>query len=49
MSLVKKGKYDLGVATDGDSDRVGIVDEKGNMLTGHKVMALLLVCLHEKP
>ena len=47
MGLVKKGKYDLGVATDGDSDRVGIVDEKGNMLTGHKVMALLLVCLFE--
>ena len=47
MSLVKKGRYDLGVATDGDSDRVGIVDEKGNMLTGHKVMALLLVCLYE--
>jgi alpha-D-glucose phosphate-specific phosphoglucomutase len=48
MSKVRKGKYDLGVATDGDSDRVGIVDEKGNMLTGHKVMALLLVCLFEE-
>lgn len=47
MRKVKKGKYDLGVATDGDSDRVAIVDEKGNILTGHKVMALLLVCLFE--
>lgn len=47
MGLVKKGKYDLGVATDGDSDRVGIVDEKGHMLTGHKVMALLLKHLAE--
>ncbi len=47
MALVKKGKYDMGIATDGDSDRVGIVDEKGRMLTGHKVMALLLVCLFE--
>ncbi len=45
MSGVKKGKYDLGVATDGDSDRVAIVDEKGNMLSGHKVMALLLLHL----
>ncbi len=47
MTLVRKGKYDLGIATDGDSDRVGVVDEKGNILTGHKVMALLLVCLFE--
>ena len=37
MTLVRKGKYDLGIATDGDSDRVGVVDEKGNILTGHKV------------
>lgn len=44
---VRKGHYDLGVATDGDADRVGIVDEKGNVLTGHKVMALLLLHLLE--
>ena len=42
---VKKGKYNLGIATDGDADRVGIVDEKGNVLSGHKVMALLLLHL----
>jgi len=40
---MKKGKYDLGVATDGDSDRLAIIDEKGNVLTGHKLMTLLLV------
>lgn len=43
MANVKKGKYDLGIATDGDSDRVAIVDEKGRILSGHKVMALLLM------
>ncbi|MFH1799076.1 MAG: phosphoglucomutase/phosphomannomutase family protein [Candidatus Omnitrophota bacterium] len=43
MNGVKKGKYDLGVATDGDSDRVAIVDETGKILSGHKVMALLLL------
>ncbi|MFH1309629.1 MAG: phosphoglucomutase/phosphomannomutase family protein [Candidatus Omnitrophota bacterium] len=43
MRKVKKGKYDLGVATDGDSDRVAIVDENGEILSGHKVMALLLL------
>jgi len=47
MKIVKKGKFDLGIATDGDSDRVGVVDEKGNMLSGHKVMALLLMHLFE--
>lgn len=47
MRKVKKGKYSLGVATDGDSDRVAIVDERGDILTGHKVMALLLMHLHE--
>ncbi|MBU0570483.1 MAG: phosphoglucomutase/phosphomannomutase family protein [Candidatus Omnitrophica bacterium] len=44
---VKKGKYDLGVATDGDADRVAIVDARGAILTGHKVMALLLKHLVE--
>jgi len=45
MKRVKKGGYDLGVATDGDSDRVAIVNEKGEILSGHKVMALLLLHL----
>ncbi len=44
---VKKGGYDLGVATDGDADRLGIVDAGGNVLSGHKVMALLLLHLRE--
>ncbi len=47
MKGVKKGKYDLGVATDGDADRVAIVDGSGKILTGHKVMALLLKHLIE--
>lgn len=46
-AAVKKGRYDLGIATDGDADRVGIVDEKGNVLSGHKVMTLLLLHLVE--
>jgi len=44
-TLVKKGKYDLGIATDGDADRVAVVDNSGEVLTGHKVMALLLLHL----
>ena len=45
MALVKKGKYDLGLATDGDSDRLAVVDEKGQVLTGHKLMSILLLHL----
>lgn len=29
---LKKGKYSLGVATDGDADRLGVMDEKGNWM-----------------
>jgi phosphomannomutase len=45
MRRVKTGKYDLGIATDGDADRTAIVDSNGNMLSGHKVMAFLLLHL----
>ena len=39
---VRKGKYDIGLATDGDADRVGAVDEKGNFVDSHRMFALLL-------
>ena len=31
---------DLGVAYDGDADRIGVVDEKGNVIWGDKLMCL---------
>ncbi|MDO8525540.1 MAG: phosphoglucomutase/phosphomannomutase family protein [Candidatus Omnitrophota bacterium] len=43
----KSGKYDLGIATDGDADRLGLALPDGKILTGHKVMALLLLHLFE--
>lgn len=39
---VSAGKYDIGIATDGDADRVGIVDEKGRFVDPHWVIALLV-------
>jgi len=36
---------DIGIATDGDADRVGIVDDRGNVLTPHYVLSLLLLHL----
>jgi phosphomannomutase len=40
-SVVRSGAS-LGVATDGDADRFGIMDEKGNYVTPHDFMALLV-------
>lgn len=41
VEAVKKDKADLGLATDGDSDRFGIIDELGNVLTPNTVLLLL--------
>ena len=41
VAAVKKDQADLGLATDGDSDRFGIVDEQGTVLTPNTVLLLL--------
>lgn len=46
-NLVKEQKADVGLATDGDADRIGIVDEKGEFLNQHQVFALLTLYLLE--
>jgi phosphomannomutase len=46
-ALVKKGGYDVGLATDGDADRLGVILPNGKVLSGHKVMTLLLLHLLE--
>ena len=40
IAMVKKEKADLGIAFDGDCDRIGAVDEKGNILWGDQIMVL---------
>ncbi len=42
-----RGRYDLGLATDGDSDRIGIVDEQGEYVTANDLLLLLYWYLHE--
>jgi len=37
---VLKNKADLGVAYDGDADRIGVVDDQGNVVWGDKLMCL---------
>ncbi len=46
-ATIKEEKADVGLATDGDADRVGIVDEKGVFLTQLQVFALLCLYLLE--
>ena len=40
-AIVKNG-CDIGIATDGDADRIGAFDEKGNFVDSHRIFALLL-------
>jgi len=46
-ATVKKQRADVGLATDGDADRIGVVDEKGTFLTPLHVFALLCLYLLE--
>ncbi len=41
------GRYQLGLATDGDSDRIGIVDERGEYVSSNDLLLLLYWYLHE--
>ena len=40
ISLVKQHELDVGIGYDGDGDRIGVVDEKGNIVYGDKLMVL---------
>lgn len=46
-AIVVKEKADVGIATDGDADRIGIIDEEGRFLNQHQVFALLALYLLE--
>src|SRR3972149_1215188 len=44
---ISTGMGDLGLATDGDGARIGAMDERGNFIDPHKIMALALRYLVE--
>lgn len=40
ISTVRRERLDLGIGFDGDGDRIGIVDENGNMIWGDMLLAI---------
>ena len=41
------GGYDLGIAFDGDGDRLGIIDKNGRYIEANEILCLLYYYLHE--
>ena len=48
VSAISSGMGDLGICTDGDADRIGAMDGRGNFVDPHKIMSLSLKYLVEK-
>ena len=46
--LVRESRADVGIALDGDADRLVMVDEQGDVIDGDKLMGVLAVYLHEQ-
>ncbi len=46
--VVVREKCDLGMANDGDADRIGLFDENGRFVTSHEILALLVKYLHKE-
>lgn len=44
---VVQDKYDLGIATDGDADRIGLIDQNGAFIHPNDILVLLYYYLHE--
>ena len=40
IAMVKEKKLDVGIGYDGDGDRIGVVDEKGNLVFGDRLMII---------
>ena len=47
VEVMRGGKYDLCICTDGDADRVGIIDETGRFINQLEVYALLMLYLFD--
>lgn len=48
IATVKRVKADIGIALDGDADRVVVCDEEGNFIDGDQIIAICAVSLQKK-
>jgi phosphomannomutase len=46
-AIMASGKYDCALVTDGDADRIGMYDGKGNFVDSHHIILLLIHYLHK--
>lgn len=46
-AYIQEGGYDLGLATDGDADRIAVVDERGEYVEVNDTLLLIYYYLHE--
>jgi phosphomannomutase len=44
-NVMLTGEYDLAICNDGDADRLGILDERGDFVSPHKIISLLALYL----
>lgn len=47
MQRVTGERYDLGIAVDGDGDRLGIIDSNGAYISANQILVMLYYYLHE--
>ncbi|WP_136524098.1 phosphoglucomutase/phosphomannomutase family protein [Geomonas ferrireducens] len=47
-ALVQGGAFQVGLALDGDADRIGAVDETGEFFSSHRIFTVLLRHLYER-
>jgi len=47
IQFMKENSFDLGIAVDGDADRIALVDETGNYIPANDVILLVYYYLHE--
>jgi len=47
QNVVVDGHYDIGIATDGDADRIGVIDDKGRFLHPNDILVLLYFYLEK--
>lgn len=45
QNVMLGGSYDLAICNDGDADRLGILDERGEFVSPHKILSLLTLYL----